>query len=164
MYLKYLMKKNLPCTLNKTIIQRMIEIAKQTRQFSFSHRSKHKIWASVLTADGEIYGGCNIESVISGLWTCAERCAIDNAVAHGGYDIVAVCTVDSSVTPTCGACLQYIMLFAQVSNQDVFIINSDIKWDYKVFFLSDLLPIWYKTKSNLENIRSYSKSYSKKKS
>lgn len=155
--------KGFQCNLNEKIIQSMIDVAKHTRKFSFSHRSKHKIWASVLTADGEIYGGCNIESVISWLWTCAERCAIDNAVAHGNYDIVAVCTIDSSFTPTCGACLQYIMLFAQVSNKDVFVINGDIKWNYKIFPLSELLPVWYKTKSNLENIRSYSKSYSKKK-
>ena len=95
-------------------IQKLIKEAIKTRKFAFTHRSRHNIGASVLTLDGKIYGGCNIESVISGLGTCAERAAIDHAITHGHYDIKAVCTVDKGLTPTCGACLQYIMLFSQL--------------------------------------------------
>lgn len=147
-------KKNL---LSKEQIDHMIAVAKKTRNYAFSHRSMHKIGASVMTADGKVYGWCNIESVISGLGTCAERCAVDNAVAHGNYDIVAVCTVDSWFTPTCWACLQYIMLFTQVSGQDIVLINADIKGNYEVAMLSELLPQWYRTQSNLQTIQSYSK-------
>ncbi len=138
-------------------IKEMIAVAKKTRNFAFSHRSMHKIGASVLTSDGNIYGWCNIESVISWLWTCAERCAVDNAVAHGHYDIVAVCTIDWWFTPTCGACLQYIMLFSQVSGKDIVLINSNTKGNYEIALLSELLPQWYRTQSNLETITSYSK-------
>jgi cytidine deaminase len=151
------MKKSKSKNLSLEQIHALLDMAKKTRNFAFSHRSMHKIWASVLTADGEIFGGCNIESVISGLWTCAERCAVDNAVAHGYYDIIAVCTIDSAFTPTCGACLQYILLFSQVSNKEIVLINGDTKGNYEIKTLSELLPEWYKTQSNLKAIRSYSK-------
>jgi len=151
------MVKKIQHQVTKKQIEQMIAMAKKTRQYAFSHRSMHKIGASVLIADGKVYGWCNIESVISWLGTCAERCAVDNAVAHGNYDIVAVCTVDSWFTPTCGACLQYIMLFSQVSGKDIVLINWDIKGNYEVALLSDLLPQWYRTQNNLEEIQSYSK-------
>ncbi len=149
------MQKNSKCPLTDQQISEMIEIAKNTREFAFSHRSNHKVWASVLTRDWKIFGWCNIESVISGLWTCAERCAVDHMVAHGIYDIVAVCTIDSTYTPTCGACLQYVLLFSQVSNQEIWFINWDLDWKYIIKPLSELLPEWYKTKSNLDSIQSY---------
>jgi cytidine deaminase len=151
------MKKISQYWLTKKQIKEMLAVAKKTRSFAFSHRSMHKIGASILTADGNIYGWCNIESVISWLGTCAERCAVDNAVAHGHYDIVAVCTIDSWFTPTCGACLQYIMLFSQVSGNDIVLINWELKGDYEIALLSDLLPQWYRTQNNLEVITSYSK-------
>lgn len=151
------MWKKLNCPLTKQQIEEMISVAKKTREFAFSHRSMHKIWASVLTSDGKIYGWCNVESVISGLGTCAERCAVDHMVAHGIYDIVAVCTIDSGFTPTCGACLQYIMLFSQVSGKEIWMINGNMDWDYEVKSLSELLPEWYRTQNNLKAIQSYSK-------
>ncbi len=151
------MPKKPKCPLTKQQIEEMISVAKKTREFAFSHRSMHKIWASVLTADGKIYGWCNIESVISGLGTCAERCAVDHMVAHWIYDIVAVCTIDSCFTPTCGACLQYIMLFSQVSGQEIWLINGNMDWDYEIKALSELLPEWYRTQNNLKAIQSYSK-------
>ena len=144
-------------SLTEEEIKKLITVAKKTRKFAFSHRSMHKIGASVLTADGRVFGGCNIESVISGLGTCAERCAIDHAIAHECYDIRAVCTIDSGFTPTCGACLQYILLFAQVSQQEILLVNGDVKGNYEIEKLSNLLPEGYRTESNLEAIRSYSR-------
>lgn len=141
--------------LTDTQIQDLIAAATKTREYAFAHRSIHKIWASVLTADGKIFGWCNIESVISGMWTCAERCAMDHAVAHWHYNFVAICTVDSSYTPTCGACLQYALLFSQVSDQEIIIINADTSGHYEVKTLTECLPEWYRTQSNMERIRSY---------
>ncbi len=138
-------------------IQNLVDVATQTRENAFSHRSMHKIWASVLTASWQVFGGCNIESVISGLGTCAERCAVDHAIAHGCYDIVAVCTIDSSYTPTCWACLQYALLFSQVSGQEIILINGDTKGNYEIKTLTECLPEGYRTHSNLKAIKSYSK-------
>lgn len=141
----------------------LIKVARATRENAFSHRSKHKIGASVLTSDGKIFGGCNVESVISGLGTCAERCAIDNAVAHGYYTFRALCCVDSKLTPCCGACLQYLTLFSQVADDEVYLVNADLEGRHEVDKLSQALPFGYRTESNLEEIQSFN-GKSKKKS
>lgn len=143
--------------LTKTELKEMIAVAKRTREFAFTHRSLHNIGASVLTATGEVFGGCNIESVISGLGTCAERCAIDNTICNGHYDIRAVLTLDKGFTPTCGACLQYILLFSQLSEKEILIVNADLDGNYQIDALSNLLPEGYKTANNLEVIRSFKK-------
>jgi len=145
------------CPIPEKTIKKMIKVAKQTRKNAFAYRSMHKIWASVLTHNWKIFGWCNVESNISGLWTCAERCAIDNMVANWEYEILAVCTIDSRFTPTCGACLQYITLFSQISDNEIWLINWDIRWHYEIKTLSELLPDWYKSRSNLDVIRAYSK-------
>jgi len=139
------------------LIKKMIRVAKQTRKNAFSIRSMHKVWASVLMADWTVIWWCNVESKITGLWTCAERCAIDNSIANWEYDIVAVCTIDSKFTPTCGACLQYIMLFSQILEREIRIINGDVRWHYKIHTLSELLPDGYRTSTDLEAMKKYIK-------
>jgi cytidine deaminase len=76
-----------------------------------------KVGAAVMAEDGKMYEGCNVESWISGLGTCAERCAIDHAVLHGNRKIkkVAIVIEDKNVETTrpCGVCLQYIKDFSE---------------------------------------------------
>jgi len=76
-----------------------------------------RVGAAVLAEDGQIYEGCNIESWISGLGICAERCAINHAVLHGNKkikEIAIVMEADKQNEPRpCGACLQYIHDFAE---------------------------------------------------
>jgi len=75
-----------------------------------------KVGAAVLANDGQVYEGCNIESWISGLGTCAERCAINHAVLHGNRKIEGIAIVmgteGHNEPRPCGACLQYIYDFA----------------------------------------------------
>ncbi len=139
--------------ISEKLIKKMIKIAKDTRKNAFPIRSLHKVWASVLISDWTIIWWCNVESVISWLWTCAERCALDNCIANWKYDIVALCTVDSKFTPTCWACLQYITLFSQILERDIRIINWDVRWHYKIHTLSELLPDWYKTTTNINQMK-----------
>ncbi|MBI5793816.1 cytidine deaminase [Candidatus Uhrbacteria bacterium] len=150
-------------SLTEKEIRQMIKIARATRSKAFAHRSGHKIGASVLTDTGEVFGGCNIESVISGLGSCAERTAIDHAITHGQYNVRAICTVDDGMTPMCGACLQYALLFSQMSDDEIFVVNADSKNHYNVTPLSTLLPQGYKTKSNLQQIKAYKNGKGKKK-
>jgi len=85
-------------------------------------RNAHVLWgfgvgAAVLAEDGKVYGGCNVESWVSGLGICAERNAINHAVLHGNKRIREVAVVTDAenkgeIKP-CGACLQYISDFAE---------------------------------------------------
>jgi cytidine deaminase len=76
-----------------------------------------RVGAAVLAEDDKIYGGCNVESWVSGLGVCAERCAINHAVLHGNRkinEIAIVTDADGQCEPRpCGACLQYIYDFTE---------------------------------------------------
>jgi cytidine deaminase len=107
-----------------------------------------KVGAAVLGEDGEIYGGCNVESWISGLGICAERSAINHAVLHGSRKIneVAILVDAGSQCESrpCGACLQYIYDFAK--NPKIEIVMAKAEKDrilfetVKVRALRELLP------------------------
>jgi cytidine deaminase len=111
-----------------------------------------RVGAAVLAEDGRIYEGCNVESWISGLGICAERCAINHAVLHGNKRIKEVAVVmednDHSAPRPCGSCLQYIHDFA--SNAKVKVImaraeNGRILMDSAVVkTVGELLPFAYR--------------------
>lgn len=136
--------------LTKEEIQKLIDIAKEARNNAFAYRSGHKIGAAVLTTDGEIFGGCNTESNISSLGVCAEMSAIDHAVVHGKYEFKALAVVDTKLTYPCGACLQYLTLFTQIDNSDVYIVVSDVNNKYKIEKISELLPHEYISKDTIK--------------
>jgi cytidine deaminase len=76
--------------------------------------SRFRVGAAVMTADGTVYRGCNIENVSLGLGICAERVALFTATADGAAEIVAVAVAterDEMVTP-CGACREVILELA----------------------------------------------------
>jgi cytidine deaminase len=130
----------------------LIEVAKKFRRHSFLVRSRHRIGAAVLTSDGQIYGGCIIQSVISGLGVCAERSAIDHAVVNGHCQIAAIAVVDHRINYPCGACLQYLLQFYQVTKKDITIICSDLRGNCETSSLLKLLPHGYQTRLNLKTI------------
>ncbi len=112
-----------------------------------------RVGAAVLAEDGQIYEGCNVESWVSGLGTCAERCAINHAVLHGNRGIKEVAMVmeahKQSQPLPCGACLQHIHDFAVNPKIKIIMANGEAK---KIFFqtikvktLDQLLPFPYKT-------------------
>jgi len=87
------------------------------------------VGAAVLAEDKRIYAGCNVESWVSGLGTCAERCAINHAILHGNRkikEIAIIMDANSNNEPRpCGACLQYINDFAVNSNIKIVMAKSD---------------------------------------
>jgi len=107
-----------------------------------------KVGAAVLVENGQIYEGCNVESWVSGLGTCAERNAINHAVLHGNRkieEIAIVMDIGSRNEPRpCGACLQYIYDFAENPRVKVVMAKAEncrILFDtVKVKTLEELLP------------------------
>ncbi len=138
-------------------ISKLIEGAKKARENAFATRSGHKIGACVLTWNGEYFSGCNVESMVSGLGTCAERAALDHAVIHGNYEIKALLTIDEKQIFPCGACLQYLLGFYQVTEKDIEVVSSDLDGNYSSQLLSRLLPHGYLTTRNVEEIKKFGK-------
>jgi len=91
----------------------LLEAACQIRERAYTRYSHYKVGAAVLTADGRIFKGVNVENASFGLTICAERAAVFSAVTAGVRRIVglAVCT-ENGVAP-CGACRQVLGEFCE---------------------------------------------------
>ncbi len=113
----------------------------EAREMSYSPYSKFAVGAALLTSDGEVYLGTNIENAAYGLTMCAERNAIFNAYCHGVTqdDIEALAIVadtDLPVSP-CGSCRQ---VLSELFPHDKEIYLANLKGDIKVVKIEDLLP------------------------
>jgi len=146
--------------ISKSDEKKLIKSAIETQKFAYVPVSKVGVGASLLTKEGHIYNGCNVQSVISGLGICAEQCAIHNAVAHGAYNFKAICVAFPSLHSTrpCGSCLQLIHEFKEVSNYDIQIIclNKNGKVVERTS-ISKLLPKSYGPVESHKNISKYKK-------
>jgi cytidine deaminase len=100
--------------------------------------SRFAVGAAVLTFDGAISAGCNVENASFGLTVCAERNAIFRAVADGAKSIVALALYTPTPKPTtpCGACLQVIAEFGR----DARVRCACASGEYDEYSLGDLLP------------------------
>jgi cytidine deaminase len=99
--------------MTKTDWERLAEAAKAACARAYCPYSHFPVGAAVLTAEGSIAAGCNVENASFGLTVCAERNAIFRAVADGATSIVALVIYTPTVTPVtpCGACRQVIAEF-----------------------------------------------------
>ena len=108
---------------------------------------------------GNIYQGCNTESVISGMGVCAERSAIDHAVAHGEYvynAIVVTSKLEEPIKP-CGMCLQYIAEFSQVANKDIEVLMVGSNGKIIISSIRQFLPDDFGPKDLGINLLKYQK-------
>ena len=92
----------------------LLEAARAAREQAYAPYSRFRVGAALLTADGTIVPGCNVENVSYGLTVCAERVAVCNAVAQGHREFVAVAIAAGtpSATPPCGMCRQVLFEFS----------------------------------------------------
>lgn len=117
----------------------LIQKAVEAKKFAYAPYSNFKVGAALLTADGKIYTGCNIENSSYGLTICAERTAIFKAMSEGKRKFSAIAIsgdTDNYLTP-CGACRQ--IIFDHCGNIDIVLINKNL--DQKIFSTNDLLPL-----------------------
>jgi len=102
---------------------------------AYSPYSKFKVGAALLTKDGKIFTGCNIENVSYGMTICAERVAVFKAISEGYTDFEAIAisaSSDGTIYP-CGACRQVLAEFNPK-------IEIFVNHDEKSYYLFDLLP------------------------
>ena len=98
--------------------EELIQIAKETRKNSRCKYTNYSVGAALLTEDGKVYTGCNIEHSISGLASCAERIAFMKAVSSGesSFSKIAVVggpqdrDIEEMLIP-CMVCVQYMLDF-----------------------------------------------------
>lgn len=122
----------------KDQLSKLEAAAKSASKRSYSPYSTFPVGAAVLTGDGKIYTGTNVENASYGLSNCAERTAIFTAVADGAesIEVVVVYTPTPEPTTPCGACRQVIREFGK-NALCVCICKSDKRLEPQ---LEDLLP------------------------
>lgn len=120
--------------------QKLVRVAAVAMKFSRPKHSKFKVGAALLTGQGEVITGANVESDSYGLTCCAERVALFKALTDGKDDFVAVAVVaDCSGGPMpCGACRQLLAEYAPKAK--VFVANSRRLDKIKTFAVRELLP------------------------
>ena len=118
--------------------EKLLKEAEKARGKAYTPYSKFKVGAAVLTTDGKIFTGCNIENASFGLTVCAERVAILKAISEGSYKFEAMAIIGDTKRPCspCGACRQVISEFGE----DIKIAMSNLKGDVKIKKISELLP------------------------
>jgi cytidine deaminase len=96
-------------------LDELFTVAKKARERSYSPYSGQKVGAAIRLKNGKIYFGCNVENSSYGGTVCAERTAIQNAVAHEGPKVeiteIVVVTDHNPPWPPCGLCRQVIAEF-----------------------------------------------------
>ncbi|MFF2754278.1 cytidine deaminase [Psychrobacillus sp. NPDC058041] len=117
----------------------LMESSKTAREKAYVPYSKFPVGAALLTTDGEVIHGCNIENASFGLTNCAERTAIFKAVSEGKNKFAAIAVVADTEGPVspCGACRQVLAEFCD-GNMPVYLTN--LKGNVLETTVSELLP------------------------
>lgn len=118
--------------------KKLINEAEKARNRAYTPYSKFKVGAAVLSVDGKIFTGCNIENASFGLAVCAERVAIFKAISEGSTKFKAIAVIGNTDKPCspCGACRQVISEFGE----DILLIMANLKGDVKIKKIKELLP------------------------
>lgn len=129
--------------MEKELIEKLIDTAIAQLAYSYTPYSHFKVGAALLTRDGKLYTGCNIENAAYGPSNCAERTAFFTAVSQGERAFTAIAIVggredwDSFCAP-CGVCRQVMAEFCQDSFR-ILLGRSD--GAVREFTLKELLPM-----------------------
>lgn len=125
--------------------EELIKIAIEVRENAYAPYSHWKVGAALLTADGKVYKGCNIENSAFTGTSCAERTAFFAAIAQGEMNFSKIAVVGGDekegitdiVTP-CGVCRQ---VMSEFCDPDEFkIICAKSIDNYKEYSLRELIP------------------------
>lgn len=126
---------------------KLIEKAKEARNMAYTPYSKFDVGAALLTRDGNIYKGCNIESAAYTPTNCAERTAFFKAVSEGEKEFEAIAVVGGpkgrtpdELCPPCGVCRQLMMDFCDPKEFKIILVDKEQIKEYK---LCELLPLGF---------------------
>lgn len=123
--------------LSELEIARLLEAARDVRLRAYAPYSKYQVGAAVLSADGQVCGGCNIENASYPLTICAERVAVGATIASGAGKPRAIAVVTENGASPCGACRQVLVEI----NPQMQVILAAVSGDtYRVTTAADLLP------------------------
>lgn len=125
--------------MNEKITQQLVKEATKMLKNAYVPYSNFPVGASLITDDGIIYSGCNIENASYGLSNCAERTAIFKAISEGKKSfkqIVVTGKTNGPISP-CGACRQVMVEFCE---PDMPVLLTNTNGDKYETTVKELLP------------------------
>ena len=124
-------------------IKKLAQESIAAKEFAYTPYSHFRVGAALLTKDGGIYRGCNIENAAYTPTNCAERTAFFKAVSEGRRDFTAIAIVGNKrgeagdYCPPCGVCRQ---VMAEFCKADFEILLAKDTENWKSYTLEQLLP------------------------
>ncbi len=118
----------------------LIQKAYEAKGYSYAPYSHFHVGAALLTTDGTIYLGCNIENAAYSPTNCAERTAFFKAVSEGerNFAAIAITGDKEEYLPPCGVCRQVMAEFCDIETFQIILAKTPE--DFKVYCLRDLFP------------------------
>lgn len=118
--------------------QQLMKAAKDAAELSYSPYSQYAVGAALLTQDGKIFSGCNVENASYGGTICAERTAIVKAVSEGNkqFKAIAVYCKRSPGGWPCGLCRQFILEFGL----DIEVVVENAEGEIESMKMRELVP------------------------
>ena len=133
--------------MEKTLRDNLILEALKARKAAYAPYSHYQVGAALLTKEGRIYSGCNIENASYGAANCAERTAFFKAVSQGERDFAAIAIAGGmegeeprDYAWPCGICRQVMQEFVQ-KDFEILVVKS--AGDFKCYSLEELLPFGF---------------------
>lgn len=124
-----------------TSINELLDQARTVRAHAYAPYSRFQVGAAVLTCDGRVFTGCNVENASYGLTTCAERSALCAAVAAGCRpgDFAHMAVIGDTQGPIspCGACRQ---MMRELGGDQLDVTLANLHGDTHHTTTGDLLP------------------------
>ncbi|OOE13653.1 cytidine deaminase [Fictibacillus arsenicus] len=118
---------------------KLMEQAKKAREKAYVPYSKFQVGAALLSSEGKVYHGANIENAAYSLTCCAERTALFKAYTEGDTKFTAIAVVADTKRPVppCGACRQVI---SELCPPDMPVYLTNLHGDVQEIAVKDLLP------------------------
>lgn len=123
---------------------KLIKEAIKAKENAYAPYSKFKVGAAVLTNNGNVYTGCNVENASYPIGICAEKVAVSKAISNGdnkAFEAIAIVSDGDDYPTPCGGCRQFLSEFV---GSDFKVILAKSTEDYKIVNFAELLPLSFK--------------------
>lgn len=125
--------------IDERVARELLARARAARRHAYAPYSSFPVGAALLTSDGRIFVGVNVENASYGLTTCAERAAVACAISAGAREYLAIAVAgpqDELACPPCGSCRQILHEFAP----NLVVVTAREHGEAEITPLASLLP------------------------
>jgi len=118
--------------------RKLLAQAEEAKRNSYSPYSGFRVGAALVTSEGKVFTGTNVESASYGATICAERTAVVKAISEGyrEFEAMAVSSDAEEGSFPCGICRQFLAEFGL----DIKIVTGKSAGEIRVHTVAELLP------------------------